>query len=149
MVMMVVMFLIQSQTIYTDAIVVAPPLYWLRDSCFTNLRLSLHLINTHPNFHDGKYKNQCGVFKGVVGDLVKVQLGFTVVEVPFPYLIPERPECNGQVITAFDGTHKGSQFRIKRFGEDVCGCLHLKPTALVRKVNVKIATNELVVTFGR
>ena len=85
----------------------------------------------------------------MVGDLVKVQLGFTKVEVPFPYLIPERPECNGQVVTAFDSTHKGLQFRIKQFGEDVCSCSHLKPTALLRKVNVKIPTNELVVTFGR
>ena len=131
------------------SIVVAPPLYWLRDSRFTTMRLSLHLINTHPNFHDGKYENQCGEFKGVVRDLVKVQLGFTKLEVPFPYLIPERPECNGQVVTAFDGTHKGSQFRIKQFGEEVCRCLHLKQTALLRKIDIKIATNELVVTFGR
>ena len=53
-------------------IVVAPPLYWLRDSCFTTMRLSLYLINTCPNFHDGKYENQCGTFKGVVRDLIKV-----------------------------------------------------------------------------
>ena len=130
-------------------IVVAPPPYWLRDRCFTTMRLSLHLINTCPNFHDGKYENQCREFKGVVRDLVKVQLGFTRLEVPFPYLIPERPECNGQVVTAFDGPHKGSQFRIKRFGEEVCGCSHLKQTALLRKIDIKIATNELVVTFGR
>ena len=97
-------------------IVVAPPLYWLRDSRFTTMRLSLRLINACPNFHNGKYENQCGEFKGVVRDLVKVQLGFTKLEVPFPYLIPKRPECNGQVVTAFDGTHKGSQFRIKQFG---------------------------------
>ena len=129
-------------------IVVAPPPYWLRDSCFTTMRLSLHLINTRPNFHDGKYENQCREFKGVVRDLVKVQLGFTKLEVPFPYLIPERLECNRQVITEFDGTHKGSQFRIKQFGEEVCGCLHLKQTALLRKIDIKIATNELVVTFG-
>ena len=130
-------------------IVVAPPLYWLRDSCFTNMRLSLHLINTHLNFHDSKSENQCGEFKGVAGDLVKVQLGFTELEVPFPYLIPERPECNRQVVTASNGTHKGSQFRIKWFGEEVCSCSHLKKTALLRKINIKIATNELVVTFGR
>ena len=130
-------------------IVVAPPLYWFRDSHFTAMRLSLHLINTCPNFHNGKYENQCREFKGVVRDLVKVQLGFTQVEVPFPYLIPERPECNGQVVTVFDSTHKESQFRIKWFGEDVCSCLHLKLTVLLRKVNVKIPTNELVVTFGR
>ena len=73
-------------------IVVAPPLYWLRDSCFTTMRLGLHLINTGPNFHDGKYENQCREFKRVAGDLVKVQLCFTKLEVPFPYLIPERPE---------------------------------------------------------
>ena len=85
----------------------------------------------------------------MVRDLVKVQLGFTKLEVPFPYLIPERPECNRQVVTAFDGTHKGSQFRIKRFGEEVSGCSHLKQTVLLRKINIKIATNELVVTFGR
>ena len=85
----------------------------------------------------------------MVGDLVKVQLGFTKLEVPFPYLIPERPECNGQVVTAFDGTHKGSQFRIKRFGEEVSSCSHLKQTELLRKIDIKIATNELVVTFGR
>ena len=108
MAMMVVMFLIQIQSIYMDAIVVAPPLYWLRDSCFTTTRLSLHLINTHPNFHDCKYKNQCRVFKGVVRDLVKVQLGFTKLEVPFPYLLPERLECNGQVVTAYYSTHKES-----------------------------------------
>ena len=112
------------------------------------MRLSLCLINTHPNFHDGKYENQCREFKGVVRDLVKVQLGFTKLEVPFPYLVPERPECNGQVVTAFNGTHKGSQFRIKRFGEEVCGCSHLKQTVLLRKIDIKIATNELVVTFG-
>ena len=85
----------------------------------------------------------------MVRDLVKVQLGFAKVEVPFPYLIPERQECNGQVVTAFDGTHKGSQFRVKQFGEEVCSCSRLKPTALLRKVDVKITTNELVVTFGR
>ena len=85
----------------------------------------------------------------MVGDLVKVHLGFTKLEVPFPYLIPERPECNGQVVTAFDGTQKGSQFRIKRFGEEVCGCWHLKQTVLLRKIDIKIATNELVVTFGQ
>ena len=124
-------------------IVVAPPPYWLRDSCFTNMRLSLHLINTHPNFHNGKYENQCREFKGVVGDLVKVQLGFTKLEVPFPYLIPERPECNGQVVTTFDSTPKGSQFRIKGFGEEVCGCSHLKQTVLLRKINIKIATMNL------
>ena len=126
---------------------VAPPPHWLRDSRFTTMRLSLLLTNTHPNFHDGKYENQCREFKGVVRDLDKVQLGFKKLEVPFPYLIPERPECNGQVVTTFDGTHKGSQFRIKQFGEDVCSCSHLKPTALLRKVNDKITTNELVVTF--
>ena len=115
-------------------IVVAPPLYWLGDKRFTTMRLSLHLINTRPNFHNSKYENQCREFKGVVRDLVKVQLGFTKLEVPFPYLIHERPECNGQVITAFDGTHKGSQFRIKRFNEEVCSCLHLKQTALLRKI---------------
>ena len=130
-------------------IVVAPPPYWLGDSHFTTMRLSLHLINTCPNFHDSKYKTQCREFKGVVGDLVKVQLGFTKLEVPFPYLIPEKPECKGQVVTAFDGTHKGSQFRIKWFGEEVCGCLHLKQTALLRKINIKITTNELVVNFGQ
>ena len=86
--------------------------------------------------------------RGVVGDLVKVQLGFAKVEVPFPYLIPERLECNGQVVTAFDGLHKVSQFRIKWFGEEVCGCSHLKPRVLLRKIDVKITTNELVVTFG-
>ena len=79
-------------------VVVAPPPYWLRDSHFTTMRLSLRLINTHPNFHDSKYENQCGEFKGVVRDLVKVQLGFTKLEVPFPYLIPERPECNGKLL---------------------------------------------------
>ena len=128
-------------------IVVAPPLYWLRDSHFTNTRLSLCLIITRPNFHDSKYENQCGEFKGVVGDLVKVQLGFTKLEVPFPYSIPERLECNRQVVTAFDSTHKGSQFRIKWFGEEVCGCSHLKQTVLLRKIYIKIATNELVVTL--
>ena len=130
-------------------IVVAPPPYWLRDSRFSTMRLSLHLINTCPNFHDSKYENQCREFKGVVRDLVKVQLGFTELEVPFPYLVPERLDCNRQVVTAFDGTHKGSQFRIKQFGEEVCGCSHLKQTALLRKIDIKIATNELVVTFGR
>ena len=35
----------------------------------------------------------------MVRDLVKVQLGFAKVEVPFPYLIPEKQECNGQVVT--------------------------------------------------
>ena len=124
-------------------IVAAPPPYWLRDSCFTNMRLSLRLINTRPNFHDGKYENQCREFKGVVRDLVKVQLGFTKLEVPFPYLIPERPECNGQVITTFDSTHMGSQFRIKQFGEEVCGCSHLKQTALLRKSISKLPPMNL------
>ena len=98
------MFLIQNQSIYTDAIVAAPPPYWLRDSNFTTMRLSLCLINTCPNFHNGKYKNQCREFKGVVRDLIKVQLGFAKVEVPFPHLIPERPECNRKIVTAFDST---------------------------------------------
>ena len=53
-------------------IVVTPPPYWLKDSCFTTMRLNLRLINTCPNFHDSKYENQCREFKGVVGDLVKV-----------------------------------------------------------------------------
>jgi hypothetical protein len=113
------------------------------------MRLSLRLINTCPNFHDGKYENQCGEFKAVVGDLVKVQLGFAVVEVPFEYLIPQRPESKSQVVTAFDGLHKGAQFRIQRFGEDLCGCSNLKSTALRRKIDVEIPTNQLVVTRGR
>ena len=45
-------------------IVVAPPPYWLRDSHFATMRLTLRLINTHPNFHDSKYENQYGEFKG-------------------------------------------------------------------------------------
>ncbi|EDR01947.1 uncharacterized protein LACBIDRAFT_310187 [Laccaria bicolor S238N-H82] len=120
--------------------------YWLRDDCFTNMRLSLRLINTNPNFHRGEHKDKCGVFKGVVGDAVKVQLGFKILEVPFPYLIPERPECKSQVVITFTSPHKGSQFRIKEFGEDFCGCSILKSTMLLRKVDVKIATNQLVVT---
>ncbi|EDR11759.1 uncharacterized protein LACBIDRAFT_313467 [Laccaria bicolor S238N-H82] len=120
--------------------------YWLRDGCFANMRLSLRLINTKPNFHKGEHEDKCGEFKGVVGDVVKVQLGFKVLEVPFPYLIPERPECKSQVVTAFTGPHKGSQFRIKEFGEEFCGCSILRSTTLLRKVDVKIATNELVVT---
>ncbi|EDR02209.1 uncharacterized protein LACBIDRAFT_332554 [Laccaria bicolor S238N-H82] len=124
----------------------APSPYWLRDNCFANMRLSLRLINTNPNFHRGKHKDKCGEFKGVVGDAVKVQLGFRILEVPFPYLIPERPECKSQVVTVFTGPHKGSQFRIKEFGEDFCGCSILKSTMLLRKVDVKIATNQLVVT---
>lgn len=113
------------------------------------MRLSLRLINTRPNFHDGKYENQLGEFKAVVGDLVKVQIGFAVVEVPFPYLIHERPQCNSQVVTAFDGPQKGAQFKIKRFGEDVCSCSNLKIIAIRRKIDVEIPTNELVVTRGR
>ena len=126
----------------------APPPYWLRDGCFAMMRLSLRLINTRPNFLDGKYENQRGEFKAVVGDLVQVQLGFTVVDVPFPYLTPERPECKGQVVTAFDGAHKGAQFRIQRFGEDICGCSNLISTTLRRKIDVEIPTNQLVVTWG-
>ena len=81
---------------------VAPP-YWPRDGCFAMIRLNLPLVNTHPNFHDGDYENQHGEFKAGVSDLVQVQLGFTVMEVPFEYLIPGRPECKGQVVTTFDG----------------------------------------------
>ncbi|EDR05279.1 uncharacterized protein LACBIDRAFT_330010 [Laccaria bicolor S238N-H82] len=44
-----------SMSIYTDAILAGPPLYWLKDGCFATMRLSLRLINTCPNFHDGKY----------------------------------------------------------------------------------------------
>lgn len=135
-----------SKSIDTDAIVAASSPYWLKDGCFANMRLSLRLINTNPNFHNGQHEDKCGEFKGVVGDAVKVQLGFKVVEVPFPYLIPERPECKGQVVTAFDGPHRGTQFRIKEFGEEVCGCSILKSTTLLRKVDVKISTNLLVVT---
>ena len=47
----------------------------------------------------------------------------------------------GKVKTS--STHKGSQFRIKQFGEDVCSCLHLKPTVLLRNVDVKITTMNL------
>ena len=137
------------KSVYTDTVGAAPLPYWLRDGCFTMMRLSLHLINTCPNFHDGRYENQHGEFKAVVRDLIKVQLGFAVVEVPFPYLVPERLECNGQVVTVFDSPHKGAQFRIKQFGEDVCGCSNLKSTGLWRKIDVEIPTNELVVTLGR
>ena len=99
-------------------IVVAPPPYWLRDSRFTTMRLSLRLVNSRPNFHDGKYENQCGEFKGVVRDLVKVQLGFTKLEVPFPYLIPERLECNKLLphLTAHIRGHSlGLSGLVKRF----------------------------------
>ena len=142
-------YIFDSKSVCTDTFVAAPPPYWLRDGCFTMMRLSFRLINTRPNFHDGKYENQRGEFKAVVGDLVKVQLGFAVVEVPFVYLIPERPECKGQVVTVFDGPHKGAQFRIQRFGEDFCGCSNLKSTALRRKIDAEIPTNQLVVTWGR
>ncbi|EDQ99458.1 uncharacterized protein LACBIDRAFT_316533 [Laccaria bicolor S238N-H82] len=135
-----------SKSIDTDAIVAASSLYWLKDGCFANMRLSLHLINTNPNFHNGQHEDKCGEFKGVVRDAVKVQLSYKVVEVPFPYLMPERPECKGQVITVFDSPHRGLQFRIEEFGEEVCGCSILKSTTLLRKVDVKIATNLLVVT---
>ena len=141
-------YVFDSKSIYTDEFGAAPPPYWLRDGCFAMMRLSLCLINTFPNFHDGKYENWCGKFKAMVGDLVKVQLGFAVVEMPFPYLIPERPGCNGQVVTVCDGPHKGAQFRIKWFGEDVYGCSNLKSTGLQRKIDVEIPTNELVVTSG-
>ncbi|EDQ98682.1 uncharacterized protein LACBIDRAFT_335748 [Laccaria bicolor S238N-H82] len=130
----------------TEAVMAATSPYWLRDDCFTNMRLSLRLINTNPNFHRGEHKYKCGEFKGVVGDAVRVQLSFKILEVPFPYLIPERPECKSQVVTAFTGPHKGSQFRIKEFGTDFCSCSILKSTMLLRKVDVKITTNQLVVT---
>ena len=54
----------------------------------------------------------------MVSDLVQVQLGFAVMEVLFEYLIPERPECKGQIITTLDGAHKGAQFRIQWFGKE-------------------------------
>ena len=84
----------------------------------------------------------------MVSNLVQAQLGSVVMEVPFEYLIPERPECKGQIVTTFDGAHKGAQFRIEWFGEDICGCSNLKSTSLQRKIDVKIPTNQVVVTWG-
>ena len=60
--------------------------------CFNGMRLSLWFINMDPNFLDRKHEGKCSEFWGVVGDAVKIQDGFQTLEVPFKYLIPERPE---------------------------------------------------------
>ena len=110
------------------------------------MRLSLQFINTDPNFLNGKHEGKCSKFQGVVGDAVKIQDGFRTLEVPFKYLIPERPEMARQTVTAFDGPHKGHQFKIHRFSQDVCGCSDVKAKSYRRKIDAEIPTKDLVVT---
>jgi hypothetical protein len=66
------------------------------------MRLSLEVINTRPDFFDGKHEGKTVEFKEVVGDMVKTKDGFQMLEVPFKYLIPTRPELAHQRFTAFD-----------------------------------------------
>jgi hypothetical protein len=110
------------------------------------MRLSLRLINTDPDFYGGKHEGKCGEFREVVGDAVKIQVGFQSLEVPFKYLVPERPEIARQTVAAFDGPHKGRQFKIQRFSQDVCGCSDLKAKSYRRQIDAEIPTKDLVVT---
>jgi len=88
-----------------------PPPYWLRDSCFNGMRISLQFINTYPEFFNGKLEGNCGKFQRVIGDVVIIKNGFQMLEVPFKYLIPVRPEMAHQTVTTFDGPYKGHQSR--------------------------------------
>ena len=110
------------------------------------MRLSLQFINTDPDFLDRKLKGKCGEFQGVVEDTVKIQDGFRTLEVPFKYLIPEGPEMAHQMVTAFDGPHKGHQFKIHHFSQDICRCSDVKAKSYRRKIDAEIPMKDLVVT---
>jgi hypothetical protein len=112
------------------------------------MRLSLEVINTRPDFFDGKHEGKTVEFKEVVGDMVKTKDGFQMLEVPFKYLIPTRPESARQRVTAFDGPHKGREFKIQHFSQDVCRCSDLKAKSYRRKIDTEIRTKDLVVTQG-
>ena len=132
----------------TDAICCSPPPYWLRDSCFNGMRISLQFINTYPEFFNGKLEGNCGEFQRVIGDVVIIKNGFQMLEVPFKYLIPVRLEMARQTVTAFDGPYKGHQYKIQCFGQDVCRCSDLKARSYRRQIDAEILTKDLVVTRG-
>ncbi|KIJ91033.1 hypothetical protein K443DRAFT_135571 [Laccaria amethystina LaAM-08-1] len=122
----------------------ASPPYWLRDSCFNGMKLSLQFIHTYPDFFNRKHEGKCGKFQQVIWDTVQIRDSFQMLEVPFKYLIPVRPEAACQTSTAFDGPHKGCQFKIQY----VCGCSDLKASSDRRKINTKIPMKDLVATWG-
>ena len=123
----------------------APPPYWLADSCFNGMRISLRILHTNSDFHNGKYEDKRAEYKGVAGDMVRVQVMWETIEVPFKYLVPDMPSQNHEMVVAFDGPHKGQKFKIMDFKHDVCGCSNWESATRRRRVDVKISTDQLVV----
>ena len=123
----------------------APPPYWLADSCFDGMRISLRILHSNPDFHNGKYEDKRVEFKGVVGDMVKVNVMWETVEVPFKYLVPDIVSQVHEIGVAFEGPHKGKKFKIMDFKHDVCGCSNWELATRRRRVDVKISTDQLVV----
>ncbi|KIJ93026.1 hypothetical protein K443DRAFT_135134 [Laccaria amethystina LaAM-08-1] len=125
----------------------APPPYWLAESCFNGMRISLWLLHTNSDVHGGKYEDMQVEFKGVVGDIVRVQDMWDTIEVPFKYLVPVMPSQAGEIVVAFEGPQKGKKFKVMVFKHDVCGCSNWESATHRRWVDVEIPTNHLVVAY--
>lgn len=122
-----------------------PPPYWLADSCFNGMRLSLRVSNSTPDFHNGKFEDKRAEFKVVVGETVTVKILWETVQIPFKYLVPIIPSQAQELVVAFDGPHKGKKFKVMVFKIDVCGCSNFESATRRRRVDVEIPTNQLVV----
>jgi len=86
------------------------------------MRISLRILHINSDFHGGKYEDKQVEFKSVVGDMVKVQVMWEAIEVPFKYLVPIMPSQAWEIVVAFEGPHKGKKFKVMDFKHDVCGC---------------------------
>ena len=117
------------------------------ESCFNSTRISLRVLHTNSDFHGGKYEDKWVEFKGVVGDMVMVQVMWEAIQVPFKYLVPIMPSQVQEIIVAFEGLHKGKKFKIMVFKHDVCGCSNWESATRRRKVDVEIPTDQLVVVY--
>ncbi|KIK00164.1 hypothetical protein K443DRAFT_100841 [Laccaria amethystina LaAM-08-1] len=125
----------------------APPPYWLVESCFNGMRISLRILHTNPDFHNGKYEYKQVEFKGVVGDMVRITVMWETIEIPFKYLVPTIPSQAQEIVVAFEGPQKGKKFKIMVFKHDVCGCSNWESATRRRKVDLEIPTDQLVVVY--
>ena len=85
------------------------------------MRISLRILHSNPDFHNGKYEDKQFEFKGIVGNMVKVNVMWETVEVPFKYLVPDIVSQVHEIGVAFEELHKGKKFKIMDFKHDVCG----------------------------
>jgi len=112
------------------------------------MRISLWILHTNSDFHGRKYKDKQVKFKSVVGDMVKVQVMWEVIEVPFKYLVPIMPSQAWEIIVAFEGLHKGKKFKVMDLKHNICGCSNFESCTHRRQVDVEIPTSHLVVTYS-